>query len=69
MVLIMEIFGFVCALVIMLVWSGGFLFLFAFDGAFGKRDIALPWMGFVFCLICTGWYKLYLAAPFSVVVN
>ncbi len=65
----MEIFGFICALVIMLTWSAGFLFLFAFDGAFGKRDISLLWMGFVFCLICTGWYKLYCATPFSVVVN
>lgn len=65
----MEIFGFICGVLIISGLTLGWVFIMIFDGAFGKRDIPLYMMACVFVAILMFWQLLISNSPFTVIVN
>tara|TARA_R110000764_G_scaffold96148_2_gene180163 strand:+ start:69 stop:272 length:204 start_codon:yes stop_codon:yes gene_type:complete len=65
----MAIFGFICGVLILGFLTLGWVFVSAYDGAFGgKREIPVYWMLIVLCLLGYGWCQLISASPFAITV-
>lgn len=65
----MEIFGFICLTVILVLFTCGWMFMLIFDGAFGKREIPVYVMVVIICAVIYGWVLLVQLSPFTVTVN
>lgn len=63
----MEMFGFVCLILLLVAFTCGWVFIFIFDGTFGgKRDIPIYIMIAVLMIVIFGWLWLIDMLPFTV---
>ncbi len=65
----MEIFGFICGVLIMSGLTFVWVLMMLFDGASGKRDIPVYVMVCVLIALVGFWKLLISNSPFSVIVN
>lgn len=65
----MEIIGFILSGLILAFITGSWMFMFLFNGSFGKRDIPLKVMFLLLVFIGYLWSLLIEYSPFSVVIN
>jgi hypothetical protein len=62
----MEIFGFICMILLLVAFTCGWFFVFLMDGAFGSRDIPIYVMLAILVAVIFMWISVLGKSPFVV---